>query len=106
MRILIRKSDNRILEAQPGKGKLNVLLKNAKAAGLAAKEVEAKEIPDQEYQKLLAAQLDSETTYKERRKADYPKIGEQLDALYHAGAFPPEMAKRIAAVKAAHPKTL
>ena len=40
---------------------------------------------------------------KERMKA-YPSIGDQLDALYHAGVFPQEMADQIAAVKAAHPK--
>jgi hypothetical protein len=38
------------------------------------------------------------------RRNGYPPIGEQLDALFHAGVFPKEMAKRIADVKKNHPK--
>ena len=42
--------------------------------------------------------------YKDDRKKAYPDIGDQLDALYHAGAFPKEMADKIKAVKDANPK--
>lgn len=42
--------------------------------------------------------------YREYRKGEYPSIGDQLDALYHAGVFPPEMAAKIAAVKESFPK--
>ena len=42
--------------------------------------------------------------YKQDRKMAYPDIGEQLDALFHAGVFPDEMAAKIQAVKDAHPK--
>ena len=42
--------------------------------------------------------------YKDDRKMVYPEIGDQLDALYHAGAFPKEMADKIKAVKDANPK--
>jgi hypothetical protein len=35
---------------------------------------------------------------------NYPPIGDQLDALFHAGVFPQEMADKIKAVKDAHPK--
>lgn len=38
------------------------------------------------------------------RRAAYPKIGDQLDALYKAGIFPAEMAAQIEAVKARYPK--
>ena len=38
--------------------------------------------------------------YRRNRAAEYPTIQEQLDALYHAGVFPPAMAARIQAVKA------
>jgi len=41
--------------------------------------------------------------YRRNRAAEYPTIQEQLDALYHAGVFPPEMAARIRAVKEKHP---
>lgn len=38
------------------------------------------------------------------RQISYPSIGDQLDALYHAGVFPEEMAAKIRAVKEAFPK--
>jgi hypothetical protein len=41
--------------------------------------------------------------YRRNRAAEYPAIQEQLDALYHAGVFPPEMAARIRAVKEKYP---
>lgn len=44
------------------------------------------------------------TQYQRDRAAAYPPIGDQLDALYHAGVFPDDMAALIAAVKSAHPK--
>lgn len=50
-----------------------------------------------EYQAVLDSQH-----YKRERK--YPPIGDQLDALFHAGVFPEEMAAQIQAVKDAHPK--
>ena len=42
--------------------------------------------------------------YKAQRAAEYPAIGDQLDALFHAGVFPPEMAAMIQAVKDKYPK--
>ena len=42
--------------------------------------------------------------YKENRRMSYPDIGDQLDALFHAGVFPKEMADKIKAVKDANPK--
>tara|TARA_B100000579_G_C22647212_1_gene764355 strand:+ start:322 stop:732 length:411 start_codon:yes stop_codon:yes gene_type:complete len=43
-------------------------------------------------------------TVHEQRRMEYPYIGDQLDALYHAGVFPTEMAAKIKAVKDKHPK--
>jgi len=43
--------------------------------------------------------------YKHKRQFEYPDIGDQLDALYHAGAFPEDMAKQIKEVKDKYPKT-
>ena len=51
----------------------------------------------------LQAEWDSQE-YARKRKADYPDIGDQLDALYHAGAFPEDMAAKLKAVKEKHPK--
>lgn len=42
--------------------------------------------------------------YSRNRANEYPSIGDQLDALYHAGVFPEEMAAQIAAIKAKYPK--
>ena len=43
-------------------------------------------------------------TYSDKRKSEYPTIGDQLDALYHAGVFPADMAARLKAVKDKYPK--
>ena len=43
-------------------------------------------------------------TYAEKRKTEYPTIGDQLDALYHAGAFPAEMTALLKAIKDKYPK--
>jgi hypothetical protein len=37
--------------------------------------------------------------YARSRAAEYPAIGDQLDALFHAGVFPADMAATIQAVK-------
>ena len=42
--------------------------------------------------------------YQRQRKPEYPSIGDQLDALFHAGVFPPEMAAQIQAIKDKYPK--
>ena len=42
--------------------------------------------------------------YARDRKVEYPDIGDQLDALYHAGLFPKEMADKLKAVKEKNPK--
>ena len=43
--------------------------------------------------------------YKQQRVAEYPSIGDQLDALFHAGVFPEAMAAEIQAVKNKYPKS-
>lgn len=50
------------------------------------------------YQKVLSM------SYVGERKKEYPSIGDQLDALFKAGVFPPEMAAQIQAVKDKYPK--
>jgi len=42
--------------------------------------------------------------YQRSRTAEYPPIGDQLDALFHAGVFPDDMAATIQAVKNKYPK--
>ena len=41
-----------------------------------------------------------------KRQAEYPPIGDQLDALYKAGVFPAELAAQIKAVKDKYPKVV
>jgi len=42
--------------------------------------------------------------YDEMRRRAYPNIGDQLDDLYHKGAFSDEMAAKLKAVKDTNPK--
>jgi hypothetical protein len=42
--------------------------------------------------------------YSRKRAPEYPPIGDQLDALFKAGAFPADMAAKIQAVKDKYPK--
>jgi hypothetical protein len=53
--------------------------------------------------KRLQAEYDAQE-YARNRKTDYPDIGDQLDALYHAGVFPANMAARIKETKDKYPK--
>ena len=52
----------------------------------------------------LQAEYDAQQ-YARSRVTEYPAIGDQLDALYHAGVFPDDMAAQIQAVKERYPKT-
>jgi len=42
--------------------------------------------------------------YARNRKESYPEIGDQLDDLYHAGAFSTEMTAKLKKVKDDNPK--
>lgn len=44
------------------------------------------------------------TEYQRQRAAEYPPIGDQLDALFKAGVFPADMAATLQAVKDKYPK--
>ena len=64
-------------------------------------------IPSFDEVKGEVARLESERLrlrYRLLREPEYPPIGDQLDALFHAGVFPPEMEAQIAAVKEQYPK--
>ena len=58
----------------------------------------------EEAQEELNRQEYLKVKYKDDREKVYPAIGDQLDALYHAGVFPKELADKIKAVKDANPK--
>lgn len=59
---------------------------------------------DFERVKTEVEQLSSNLEYKNHREKEYPPIGDQLDALFHAGVFPSEMAAKIQAIKDKYPK--
>jgi hypothetical protein len=44
------------------------------------------------------------TAYKSERSAEYPPIGDQLDALWKGGEAAAEMLAKVQAVKAKYPK--
>jgi hypothetical protein len=55
--------------------------------------------------KMDEMQADSDAKkYQRDRQGQYPPIGDQLDALFHAGVFPDDMAAQLQAVKDANPK--
>ena len=56
------------------------------------------------YDLAAAEALVAANAYKELRTPEYPSIGDQLDALFHAGVFPDDMAAIIQAVKDKYPK--
>ena len=64
------------------------------------------EKPTQEFLESELARLQAEhdaQEYARLRKAEYPPIGDQLDALFHAGVFPADMAAQLQAVKDKYP---
>jgi len=60
---------------------------------------------DMTAEEIAALPVPVPPTYAELRASEYPAIGDQLDALYHAGVFPEDMAAQIQAVKERYPKT-
>jgi len=58
---------------------------------------------DYHWENVIVDKLKLHAIYK-KRVLEYPSIGDQLDALFHAGVFPEEMAEKIQAVKDKYPK--
>ena len=58
--------------------------------------------PSEVAEAQLRTAAEAATQY--RRDRIYPPIGDQLDDLFRQGAFSPEMAAQLQAVKTAHPK--
>ena len=56
--------------------------------------------------KVVAARVElAKLDYKAKRAAEYPDIGDQLDDLYHKGAFSDTMAAKLKKVKDDNPKS-
>ena len=58
----------------------------------------------QDAQNQIELAEQARTKYQPDRAAEYPAIGDQLDALFHAGVFPADMAAALQAVKNKYPK--
>ena len=68
-------------------------------------ETQSKPTEDEIAQEIERLKAEHELTqYQRQRKPEYPSITDQLDALFHAGVFPPEMAEQIQAIKDKYPK--
>ena len=70
---------------------------------MTSEEIEARKAEEDHYEKVTKVEKEK-VRYKFERMSNYPSIGDQLDALYHAGVFPKEMADKIKAVKSDYPK--
>jgi hypothetical protein len=57
---------------------------------------------DEAFGKAMLEHSTEET--RKARASSYPSIGDQLDALFHAGVFPTEMSSLIQQVKDSNPK--
>jgi hypothetical protein len=92
-----------MIESQSGVAPHGTLVANAVSAGYAEADVEEKVVTQDAFDVLWAAARPP-ATYADNRRAEYPPIGNQLDALFHAGVFPDDMAATLQAVKDANPK--
>jgi hypothetical protein len=82
MRVCRRKSDGFILEAQNGDlAPLSALLQNAVNSGYNVTNVEVLVLPDSQVNSILSAQSVQARDYADKRRREYPPIGDQLDAL-------------------------
>lgn len=100
MRICRDRATHRLIEMQSD-ATLGTLIANAVTSGIDPLTVEEVVMTAEEYAFAYHA---LPTTYQQLRAAAYPPIGDQLDDLFRQGAFSPEMAAALQAVKTAHPK--
>ena len=59
---------------------------------------------DEDAVETKLTELKNANQYKDDRRLEYPDISDQLDDLFHAGAFSTEMTATIQAVKDKYPK--
>lgn len=89
----------------PQTGEIFAFEKNGSQDKFILKElIEISEKEAEEVRNEKQKQKNQQLTYRELRAMEYPPIGDQLDALFHAGVFPADMAALIQAVKDKYPK--
>lgn len=102
MRVLKNRA-GRIIEAQSGEGDLEVLVRNALAAGMRRSEVSAVVMTDEQFRAEISAQMEAEKSAAQRRAEAYPSVQAQLDALWEGGDAEAAMRERILAIRQRHP---
>ena len=105
MWICERLSDKRIIGSQ-SKPSNGVLIRNALNGGEEASNLNELELSDAEFILRRKVQDEADKSYDQKRQAAYPPIGDQLDDLFRAGRFTPEMAAKIQAVKDQYQKPI
>lgn len=103
MRICVQKSTGKLIEGSSHSPE-EILLQNAQNTGYAANDIEVQTVTKAEFAAILERTSEAERTYQDRRRSAYPPMGDQLEDLFKAGRFSPEMTARIQAVKDRFPK--
>jgi len=115
MRVCIEKDTGNLIGSLSGgttPEHLETLVRNAVEIGYAADDIDVFYESDSDYEIRIIAQMESEKTYKDRRRVAYPPIGDHLDALWKwfqaagvgAGTEADAMSGLILQVKADYPK--
>ena len=106
MRVSINKLTGKMIESQSGgetQDHLNTLFQNALSAGYKAEDIEVKFVTNEEFQ-ILSKETEPEPTYLDLRKAEYPSMDEQLDAIWEGGSDFDKMKTEINKIQAKYPK--
>jgi len=100
-----RKSNGRIVTSQTGTAEGDVRqLHIDQWTKTCGEPVEYVSGTDEEIADLWKAQNEADATYSDKRKSEYPDIGDQLDMIYHAGFGGDEFQEAIKRVKEKFPK--
>ena len=91
-----------VFRESPHRVDSNVLYNASISTGIPLADLQVADKPFSEEQ--YAEAIQNQRPYPEKRRREYPDIGDQLDALYHAGVFPTDMAAKIKIVKDKFPK--
>jgi len=102
--VAIQKSTGMFLESHELGFDKNTLIQNALSCGFNEDDIEIKELSNSELDNILKAEHDATLTYADKRKAEYPAIGDQLDMIYHNGDGGATFQAAIKAVKDKYPK--
>lgn len=92
------------IEYNDGKGNETITSLTSDMQALVKVNTDAKADEDKAIADSIAEEEAMKKTYQYKREQEYPSIGDQLDALYHAGTFDATMTATIKAVKDKYPK--